>query len=120
MRLIVAAPAALDHVPILNRRPMKHPRDSLPTLDKIEDALEATCGALITLESMHLDPADAIFDEDGLRSHVAEAVRALRHAIAELRLAHSTETSALALGFVLRGSADASGLARPADTYPKP
>jgi hypothetical protein len=88
---------------------MGHPRDYLPILDRIEAALEASCGALITLQS--IDGA-AIRDGDGMHGHIAEAILSLRHAIDELRNAQSRGASGLALGFVLarsrRGSTEGS------------
>ena len=83
---------------------MHHPRDYLPALDRIEAALEASCGALVTLESINPGAADALRDVDGMRGHVGLAIRSLRRAIEELRLAQSNGSSALAIGFVLKGN----------------
>ncbi len=84
---------------------MSHPRDYLPALDRIEAALEASCGALVTLESIHSDPAgDRSDDQDGMLGHVGLAIRSLRNVIEELRLAQNNGACALAVGFVLKGN----------------
>jgi hypothetical protein len=85
---------------------MGHPRDYLPILDHIEAALEASCGALITLQSIDLSAAR---DSDGLHGHIADAIFSLRHAIDELRSAQSRGASGLALGFVLARTRRGSG-----------
>lgn len=83
---------------------MHHPRDFLPALDRIESALEASCGALVTLESLNPGAADGLRDADGMQAHVGLAIESLRGAIEELRLAQSNGSSALAIGFVLQGN----------------
>jgi hypothetical protein len=83
---------------------MHHPRDYLPALDRIEGALEASCGALLALESINSGTADCLRDGDALQTHVGLAIDSLREAIEELRLAQSTGSSALAIGFVLQGN----------------
>jgi hypothetical protein len=105
------------------RRVMMHPRDYLPALDHIEAALEASCGALITLQSIRGAPTDRTYDADGMHAHVAQAVVSLREAIEELRSAQSSGTSGLALGFVLSrnrhapaGAQSAGGQSRPRRT----
>jgi hypothetical protein len=85
---------------------MTHPRDYLPILDHIEAALEASCGALMTLQSIDFSPTR---DGDGMHGHVAEAIYSLRHAIDELRSAQSRGASGLALGFVLARGRRGSG-----------
>jgi hypothetical protein len=78
---------------------MTHPRDYLPVLDRIGVALEATCDALMTLESIDVLPG---MDEDAhTEGHVAQAVSHLQHAIQELREAQVRGQTGLALGFVL-------------------
>jgi len=81
---------------------MHHPRDYLPALDRIEGALEASCGALVTLESIK-GAADGLRDADGMEAYVALAIESLREAIEQLRLAQSNGSSALAIEFVLEG-----------------
>jgi hypothetical protein len=82
---------------------MPHPRDYLPALDRVEAALEASCAALVTLESINPGAADGTSDIDATQRHVGLAISALRDAIEELRLAQSDGSSALAIGFVLKG-----------------
>ena len=79
---------------------MTHPRDYLPVLDDVEAALEASCGALVTLQRVHVELGHRI-DLTGIQAHIAHAEANLRVAIEELRRAHSRGTSGLALGFVL-------------------
>lgn len=78
---------------------MTHPRDYLPVLDRIGVALEATCDALITLESIDVLPG---MDEDAHTGrHIAQGISHLQHAIQELRDAHAQGQTGLSLGFVL-------------------
>jgi hypothetical protein len=93
---------------------MTHPRDYLPALDRIEAALEASCGALITLESLGCGATDGVGDTNGLQEHIGRAIRALRTTIDELRAAQSDGAGALALGFVLKGPAGVRGAGPPA------
>ena len=79
---------------------MTHPRDYLLVLDRIEAALEATCDALITLQSIDVLPG---IEEDPGEVHVAQAMSHLRQAIDELRDAQAKGQTGLALGFVLAG-----------------
>jgi hypothetical protein len=83
---------------------MPHPRDYLPTLDRIEAALEASCGALVTLESINSVARDGSDEPDAMGGHVGLAIRSLRDVIEELRLAQSNGACALAIGFVLKGN----------------
>jgi hypothetical protein len=70
--------------------------------DYVQNALEATCDALITLESIRASPArDRKAD-----LQVVQAMSSLRQAISELRLAHAEEDeSMVGLGFVVRTNA---------------
>jgi hypothetical protein len=96
---------------------MTHPRDYLPILDHIETALEASCGALMTLQSIDLTSARG---DEGLPGHIAEAMLSLRLAIEELRAAHSRGASGVALGFVLaRGRRNSSGREDPDQSSPR-
>lgn len=83
---------------------MAHPRDYLPALDRIEAALEATCGALIALESLTSGAPEHPHGADGMQEHVGRAIRSLRDAIDELRSAQGAGADGLALGFVSEGS----------------
>jgi hypothetical protein len=78
---------------------MTQPRDSLPALDRIGVALDSTCDALITLQSIDVPPG-APRDGDG-EGHVARAISYLRRAIDELRDAQAHGQTGVALGFVL-------------------
>jgi hypothetical protein len=99
---------------------MHHPRDYLPALDRIEAALEASCGALVTLESIKPGPADDLRGIDGTHGHLRLAIGSLREAIEELRLAQSKGSSALASGFVLEGNGRAPRGVQPDPGQSKP
>ena len=76
-----------------------HPRDYLPVLDSVGVALEATCDALMTLQSIDVlpgGPAEATGE-----GRVARAISHLRDAVDELRAAQAEGQTGLALGFVL-------------------
>lgn len=79
--------------------PVTHPREYLPVRDRIGIALDATCGALMTLQS--IDVLSTIGDDNRGDGHVARAISDLRRAIDELRDAHTQGQTGLALGFVL-------------------
>jgi len=78
---------------------MTHPRAYLPVLDRIGLALEATCDALITLQSIDVLPS--IPEEENGAGHVSGAILYLRRAADELREAQAEGQTGLALGFVL-------------------
>jgi hypothetical protein len=78
---------------------MTHPRDYLPVLDRIGAALEATCDALMTLQSIDVLPSRP--EHDRGEGQVARAVSHLRQAIDELRDAQAQGQTGLAMGFVL-------------------
>ena len=78
---------------------MTHPRDYLPVLDRIGMALETTCDALMTLQSIEVLPGKPE-DEHG-DGPVAHAISHLRNAIEDLREAQAHGQTDLALGFVL-------------------
>jgi len=80
---------------------MSDPDDSRPTPDYVQNALEASCDALMTLESIRTVPAGD-GSEPGAQLHVAQAIASLRHAISELRLAHDHDASMVGLGFVVK------------------
>ncbi len=65
----------------------------------IKTALEAGCGALITLESVHARAGDGIAED------LRQAIDSLRLAIAELRSASSHGPTVLPGEFVLRTGA---------------
>ncbi len=78
---------------------MTHPRDYLPVLDRIGAALEATCDALMTLQS--IDVLTSMPENDRREGQVARTISHLRHAIDELRDAQAQGQTGLAMGFVL-------------------
>jgi hypothetical protein len=66
-------------------------------LDPVQDALEASCDALMTLESIR---AGSAAENRTKQLHLAQAMASLRHAIAELRLVRPEGESIVGLGFV--------------------
>jgi hypothetical protein len=89
---------------------MTHPRDYLPVLDRIEVALETTCDALMTLQSIDVLPS--VPDDGNREGHVARASWHLRQAVDELRKAQAHGQTGLAMGFVLardQRNADSDG-----------
>ena len=97
---------------------MTQPRDSLPVLDRIGVALDSTCDALITLQSIDVPP-DAPRDGDG-QGHVARAISHLRRAIDELRDAQAHGQTGVALGFVLaQDQHHSSGDLKPDQSIPR-
>ena len=99
---------------------MTHPRDYLPALDQIEAALEASCGALITLESLNTRATAPAGEADGVRKHTGQAMRSLREAIESLRAAQSDGADALALGFVMKQNQPAARPSWRQSGQPKP
>jgi hypothetical protein len=97
---------------------MTDARDYLPALDRIGEALEATCDALMALQSIDVLPATP---ENGHgEGHVAQAAAHLRHAIDELRNAQPQGQTGLALGFVLaRDQRNSSGDVAPGQSSPR-
>ena len=69
-------------------------------LDYVYNALEATCDALMTLESIAVTLGDG-GGEPGVPVSVSQAIASLRRAIGDLRLARGADESVLALGFVV-------------------
>lgn len=97
---------------------MTHPRDHLPVLDRIGVVLEATCDALMALQSIELVPGTA--ENSPGAEHVAHAISHLRHAVDELREAQAQGQTGLALGFVLaRERRNSSGNSLPAQSSPR-
>jgi hypothetical protein len=74
-----------------------------PTLDPdtLQSALEASCDALMTLQSIEHGARE---DEEpcAARRHVVQAIDSLRFAIDELRLAREEDASIVGHGFVVR------------------
>lgn len=91
-------------------------RDIEPTLDCLETALEATCAALMTLESARLGAHDGARDTSSAQAQIRIAITSLREAISAMRDLHDAETSMLAFGFVLARRR----LVRPARAHEEP
>ncbi|MGA2009947.1 MAG: hypothetical protein ABSH51_05340 [Solirubrobacteraceae bacterium] len=72
--------------------------------DRVETALEASCGVLVTLESIHRHADESTSELLTVQAHVQQAIESLRRAIAELRLARTKSPSPMALGFVAAAS----------------
>jgi hypothetical protein len=81
--------------------PMDHPRMPTEAADHVHSALEASCDALIALEAISAGVGD---EQHAARATVAPAMRAVRLAISEMRLALGDDVNTLALGFVLRAT----------------
>jgi hypothetical protein len=74
--------------------------------DYVQNALEATCDALMALESIRVAPGARGRSSE---LQVAQAIASLRQAISELRLARGEEESMVALGFVVGTSPQRRG-----------
>jgi hypothetical protein len=85
----------------LSLEPMDHPRMPTEAAEHVHSALEASCDALIALETISAGVAD---EQHAVRATVAPAMRAVRLAIAEMRLALGDDVNTLATGFVLRAA----------------
>jgi len=70
-------------------------------LDRLEDALEAGCGALIALESARARGGEPGSDIDSVEAEISRIIACLRESIAELRSLSGERTSVVAGGFVL-------------------
>lgn len=75
--------------------------ESRATPEHIQAALEASCEALLTLELMRVGVGTAAGVPDGLQTHLVQATKSLRRAIAELRMARRDDAGVLTLGFVV-------------------
>jgi hypothetical protein len=67
--------------------------------DHVQNALEATCDALMTLEAIGV--VEDAAGSPGKRVRLAQAIASLRRGVTELRLAHGADESVVALGFVV-------------------
>ncbi len=87
-------------------------RDTQLASHHLEKALECSCVALITLESMRARTGE-VTEEIGLvHSQITELIESVRAALDDLRRARGEDSSPLALGFVLE-EIDCSGLVEP-------
>jgi hypothetical protein len=79
---------------------MSLPHDSSLDPHRLQTALDASCDALMMLQS--LDPAPGASEVCAAHQHIRRATKSLRCAIEQLRLAHGEEPSMVGLGFVVR------------------
>jgi hypothetical protein len=89
---------------------MKHQRNPQKAAGYIKTAIEASCGALITLESLHVRAGDVATED--LRS-IQQAIESIRGAIAELRSASDDGTRFFPGEFVLRAGVPRLVVLRP-------
>jgi hypothetical protein len=80
---------------------MTNPPPAHTTVDHYEAALEASCDTLITLQLLHASAEEASTPVAEVERHISRAIRSLRHAITELRLAHGERRNMLTMGFVV-------------------
>jgi hypothetical protein len=76
------------------------PTDTSRVLDRLDAALEASCGALVALESKRQCATELDGDLDDVTAEVVRTIRRLREAIAEVRSLSGAHASAVAYGFV--------------------
>lgn len=74
------------------------------TDEVVAAVLDASCGALIALESIHGQMTERAAEADAMQEHIRRTMRSLREAIDSLRAAQSDGADPLALGFVLKGN----------------
>jgi hypothetical protein len=84
--------------------------------DDVEAALDASCGALMTLQSMRMQAQDSAASALTEQVHVQHAIDSLRQAILELRMARRQVASAIALGFVIASPGARTSWARAPST----
>jgi hypothetical protein len=70
-------------------------------LERLEEALEAVCGALVAVESKRAGPAEIDRELADVTAGIVRTISRLREAIADLRTLSGEQTSAVASGFVL-------------------
>ena len=87
-------------------------RDTELASHHLEKALECSCVALITLESMRDRTGDVANEIGSVHGQISELIESLRAALDDLRRARGEESSPLALGFVLE-EIDGSKLVEP-------
>ena len=82
-------------------------RDSDLASHHLENAIEASCVALVRLELIRCASGDAAGEIASAENQIRQVIDSLRSALAELRLERGDEENALAFGFVVgadRGS----------------
>jgi hypothetical protein len=87
-------------------------RDTQLASHHLEKALECSCVALITLESMRARTSDVTNEIRLVQGQINELIESLRAALDDLRRARGEESTPLAFGFVLE-KIDGSGLVQP-------
>lgn len=87
-------------------------RDTQLASHHLEKALECSCVALITLESMRARTSDVTNEIRLVQGQINELIESLRAALDDLRRARGEESTPLAFGFVLE-EIDGSGLVQP-------
>ena len=100
----------MNYVPTLPVDRMAPERKSPKPAAHIQMALEESCGALITLESLRAEAEEEVPNE--LQEAVQRAIECLRQAIAELRSAAGEDARVLPGEFVLRAGVDGPGIRR--------
>ena len=95
---------------------MKHQRNAGKPAAHIQTALEASCGALITLESIRAQVVNGATED--VRRPIQKAIESLREAIAELRSATDEGTTLLPGEFVLRAALPELGVPPPGYASP--
>jgi hypothetical protein len=88
------------------------PRDIQPTLDRLEASLQASCAALVALQSSRLAAHDKLENAHIIEAQIGEAIASLGEAIHELRALDDVDMSGLAFGFVLAAEPGWSGVRR--------
>ncbi len=93
-------------------------REREPVTDHFQTALEASCGALITMESIRarMSPSCA----KSAQALATQAIAELREAIAEITLAYQDRASALPRGFVIGAGPDWAPAAAQLSDQPSP
>jgi hypothetical protein len=87
-------------------------RDTHLASHHLEKALECSCVALMTLESMRARTSDVTNEIRLAQGQIKELIESLRAALDDLRRARGEKSSPLALGFVHDG-VDRSWLVQP-------
>jgi signal transduction histidine kinase len=76
-------------------------RDSDLASHHLENAIESSCVALVKLELIRCASGDGADEIRSAESQIRQVIASVRSALAELRLEHGDEESALAFGFVV-------------------
>jgi len=85
------------------------PVDTTRMLGRLEVALEASCGALVALESTRARASEPRSDVDSVEAEIRRSIACLREAMDELRSLSGERTSVVADGFVLDTASESPG-----------